>query len=248
MNGVDRLVQRTFKLIEALFGNVAPFPMQPTFDELSDYTVALVNGEDVATCFPAVHTYVQQMGDQDAHYQALLALLRLERAGQLEVPPVPPQFDFSYLSAPPTSSSTGSPTGKQPWRIDLGRLLIDLTEQALAAFTPAATPQLGFRKSAGEQTIFALAFTEIGSGVNVNIDAHSATAQPDRVTVQVGITLPDRRWPHLKGIPITLTCVDASPITLATDPFGKTAFLGMSPAGLRNATIAIGPLAYWADV
>ena len=38
------------------------------------------------------------MGDQDAHYQALLALLRPERAGQLEVSPVPPQFDYFILA------------------------------------------------------------------------------------------------------------------------------------------------------
>lgn len=234
--GVNTVVQQTFKLVEALFGDAPPSPDEPSFDELFDYASALVNGEDVAVRFPTVHQYVESTGNLDAHYQALLAVLHLERTGQLATPPA--SLTLGALPEPPAAALS-------PWRVEFGRLIINLTEQIVAAFRPA--PHAVYQRSAGERTILEWAFTEESSGVVVKVTAHAAAATADNCSVMVSLGLPNRRWPHLGGIPISLIIGGESRATQLTDTFGKSVFQSVPVAMLNNTNIDIGPLVELTD-
>jgi len=228
------VIQETQHIMKELFGDALLPPTQPTLDELYAYALAAANSEDLAARFPVVHAYLQAVEGQDAHYQAVLAVLKLERAGQLVPPPIPARFDFSYLAPP----STG-----QPWRVTLGQLIVTLTEQWVAGFTPTSTPQLAYRKSVDEQTLLELKLTEETSGVKVNITARATATAAATCTLMVEVAPPNRHWPQLSGIPIALTTEPSVTATQMTDAFGKTIFRAVTTARLPSATIAVGPLA-----
>lgn len=210
-----------------------PSLQQHSLGEMFDYASAVIAGEDAASLFPHVHLYVQQHGEEDDHYQTLLALLQREQGGEVEEPPVTPRFDFSYLSPAPAP---------RPWRIELKKLIVELTDRMFGQFAPPATPQLVYLKSAGEQTILSMSIDEAEKGVKVSIQGRTADVQAAECTVVVGVELANRAWPRLGGIPVVLTNETASAITQLTDAFGRVQFRGIKRTALLSTSIAVGPL------
>ena len=105
--GGEHVERITRRIIEAVFGPDATTPDVP--DDLFDHALAAAAGEDAAALFPTVHGYLQSVGLQNAHYQAIVGVLMQEQNHELETPPLAAQFDFSYL--PPAV-----PAGRQTRR------------------------------------------------------------------------------------------------------------------------------------
>lgn len=221
------MYERTIKYLTALFDETEQLPEQITTADLYDYADALLNDEDVATLFPRQHQYVTQMGAQDAYYQSVLTLV--QKAKTDEQPPRIARFDFSYLPSPVNN----------PWRIELGQLIINLTAQVLSLLAPTPALQVAYLKSADEAPLFALAIEDT-KGVTVQVMGRGK-ADAATCTLLVGVAIGTRTWPRLGGIPITVTTA-GHPLAQVTDTFGCAQFHAVARTDLLGATIAIGPL------
>jgi hypothetical protein len=231
-DGVDTVQERTKKLLTNLLTEATMSPKQPTPDELFDYAYTLVNGTHGAVDALQQHAYIEQAGAQDGHYQAVVALLQQEKLGAWAQPPVAAHFDFSYLDPPV----------RNPWYLEVGKIIIIFTEQLLNTLTPAPSAQLVLKRAIHEIPIFTFGF-EAQPGIGVQVMGKAATAEAAICNVTVELKVAARAWPTLSGIPVTLATERAGATTQLTDPFGRTHFRTLERALLSAATVTIGPLA-----
>jgi hypothetical protein len=86
-------------LLQSIFDQdmAEPPKCQSCQNELHAYIEAELDGEDVATLFPEIAHHLDECQECQQAYDELQALLVKDRQGELAMPPVEPDFDFSYL-------------------------------------------------------------------------------------------------------------------------------------------------------
>lgn len=205
---------------------------RPGDDALYAYVEAQIRDGNGAVQFPDVHQYVLTAGQQDEHYLALVTLLRQEQAAQLEPPPRPATFDFSYLQQHVTKVLNVF--------VDMGRLVINLSRDFIEQAMVAPNPQLAHTKSAEATTLFETVVADPQSGFKTRLVAKLTRADHTTCGLTVKIEPPHRRWPELGGtlVEISLGTTQQAQVTNA---FGTTLFAPLPIAALDTLTIRVGP-------
>jgi hypothetical protein len=173
-----------------------------------------------------------------ADYAALLALSRAGEADDLAETPVP-EPDLSFLpSAGPTRAGFG-------WRWDdLGRLIVQFSQELLRAFAPPQALQPSFvTKDAIEET--ALVRFSLGEDtledLSVTLTAYADADDPDLCRITAEVSLAGRQWPDLAETEIVLIVGDQVQ-TKTTDEWGKVLFKGVRRADLPRVRFQITPV------
>lgn len=201
---------------------------------LPAYIDAELDGRPAAELFANAAGHLVTCTDCQQEYTALKHLLRLERQGQLEQPPVEGVFDFAYLPAAPTAPAA------LPWRLDdLGRLVIQFTADLLRSLQgPAWQP--AYLKS-GRAPALDYRLTGEVADLNVHITAEPAPGDPQQLIVEVGVDIPSRGgWPNLAGNLVTLRRSTGDVIEVQeTDAFGKVVFEHVPAAELPYLAVEV---------
>lgn len=204
--------------------------------DLAAYVEADLGGEDAAADFPDVHRHLRQCQDCGQAAAELRTLYALEQGAELEQPPVPGQFDFSYLPPAPAPETEPDPNF---WRLDeLGRLIIEFSETLLRGLQPPLQP--GYLKSAPADAPahFVLSLGDDLDDLAVSIETVQTDAELAALTVAVDI--PSRGgWPHLAGIEVTVGKAADVIATEVTDAFGHALFPGIPLADLPRLRLVI---------
>jgi len=209
---------------------ISPAANWPGDEAIYAYVEAQLHQGDGAVRYPAVHDYLTTTPLPDAHYLALVALLRQQEAGTLESPPRPAAFNFGYLQAAAAAPLFG---------VELGRLVITLSRELLARCA-LATPPSAQVNAIAEGPLFETVLCEPSSGLKTKL---VATGECGSQTWRLEITIepPQRRWPHLGGIAIELAAGTLCQAQL-TNTFGRVLFVHLPSAALETLTIRVGPV------
>ncbi len=173
-----------------------------------------------------------------AEYAALQALSRASEADDVAAIPVP-EPDLSFLPRP--RSTKASPV----WRWDdLGRLIVQFTEELLRTFAPppALQPVLA-TKDAEEETVllqFSLGEDTL-EDLAVTLTAYAEAGDPDVCRVTAEVSVAGREWPDLAGTEVVLT-IGEQVQTKMTDEWGKVLFKGVRRADLPRLAFQIKPI------
>lgn len=204
---------------------------------LPGYVEAELDGRNPASLFPDVPAHLAACSDCRQAHEELRALLRLERQGRWEQPPLPTGFDFSYL--PPIPTETPLP---RFWRLDeLGRLVIRLSEAVLRSLQPPVL-QPAYLKSGPSSIVFELPLTEAGADLKFALSARQNAHYQDALDLIVDIDVPSRGgWPNLAGIVVSVSRGEGVVAVQETDAFGQALIEDVPADALAELTIAIGP-------
>lgn len=213
--------------------------MDASHDLLYAYIDAELDGEDVSVKFPQIYKELQNCSTLKEEYHMLRDLLVAERDEQLEQPPFPALFDFSYL--PQNNSIEPS----QPWHwMELGKLVVQFSNELLESLQPPAS--LAAVKSGGEEggeALFQYTLQGQVEDVDVEIVARTSRSDPNLCNISVFIDIPSRNgWPNLSGSRVLMRRSDESVETQVTDAFGKVLFTDVHESELPSLTFEIVPV------
>jgi len=216
-------ISKTRVILEAVFDE-APLAeaCQACQAGLAAFVDAEVDGQPATSLFPVVAGHLATCAACRQEHADLRSLLGLERQGQLEQPPAPIEFDFSYLAIGPFSGERSNRSAG--WRLDaLGRLVIQFSADLLRALQPPAL-QLGYLKGDAQPSLSYALANQIDD-LNVHIHVDPARRDPQRAIIEVDVEIPSRGgWPNLAGSVVTLRRGDDLLDEQETDPFGKVVF------------------------
>jgi hypothetical protein len=219
---------------------------------LPDYVQAEQNGSGNEARWQPVAVHLASCPACTVARAELVSLLDLT-FGEASQPPAPtPAPDLAFLrpalkepadlDEPAAQSKPAAP----PWRLDdLGRMIVELTDELLGALLPPARQPacaLAGLKSAAPGTLFRLPIQAPDAGLNVTIQAETARAAPDRCTLTVSVDIPSRGgWPHLAGTEVTLCQAGREPDQEWTDAYGEALFENVPVAKLSGLVIEVLP-------
>lgn len=203
--------------------------------ELDGYVAAQIAGEAYQREFPQVAQHLDQCVDCAEAYAALYELALAEQAGALPVAgDARPDLSFLAPAPPPAERLRGALVHSAE------RLALQLDALLLPLLRPAA-PALAVRAPADErfgETLLALDPEEqpgletFPLGLTVYRDAQ----QPDFCLLEVLVQPPDREWPALAGMTVTLDGL-APPRSAQTDAWGLAVFEDVPIAALPDLRI-----------
>jgi hypothetical protein len=206
---------------------------RPDDDALYAYVEAQIQDGDGAARFPAVHQYVLTVGQQDEHYLALVALLQQAQVAQLEPPPRPATFDFSYLQQPRVTRAVNV-------FVEMGRLVINLSRDFVEQAMAESTLQLAHIKASAADTLFETVVADQQSGFKTRLVVKRNRADRTTCSLSVKLEPPHRRWPDLAGIPVEISMGTIQQAQV-TNAFGTTLFAPLPIVALDTLTIRVGP-------
>lgn len=167
------------------------------------------------------------------HEQALQLLFEMERAGKLESPPIPAQWDFAYLRKPITAQPV--------WSVEMGKLIIQFTQELLDSLMLSPTPQFAHVKSNDASILFETTIGDESSDVRAKIQAKGEQNLNDVFGINVTVEISGRKWPQLAKVPVELSLASRRETQL-TDAFGKTRFSRLAIAELPTLSLTVGPI------
>jgi hypothetical protein len=221
------------------------------------YVDAELEGKDVETLFPEVHSAVQTYAELAQQYEDLKAILWAEQRENLKQPPIAADFDFSYLKtelpvteaeqpiAATNSHGVRSQVATKPWWWDsVGRVIIAFSHELLQSLQSSPL-QMAPVKSAASHSGSQLQYVVQGEedDVHVEIAVRDARDHADCCDIAVSVEVPSRGgWPHLGGSQVILKRDDEWQETQSTDAFGKALFLEIAKADLPYLVFQITPI------
>lgn len=235
----DAIIEHTADTNEGITGS----SIDASYDLLYAYIDAELDGEDVSQKFPELYEKIQAPGIVQDEYDALSKLLFAERNEQLEEPPFPALFDFSYL---PEKNDVAPARG---WQVaELGKILVHFSEELLAAFQPPM--QLAGVKSGDDEGgelrfryVLQREVNNVDNDVDIEILARTSRLDPGSCNISVSIDVRSRNgWPNLSGSEVLMRRSDDSIDTQTTDAFGKVLFRNISERELPQLTFEITPI------
>jgi hypothetical protein len=182
-------------------------------------------------------------------------LVQAALAASAPPPDRAPAPDLGFLEPARAQPSTAH------WRLDeLGRLVVELTDQLLGTLLPPARQPavaLAGLKSAAPGTLFELPIDALDAGLHVTLQAVAERPPPshdaavprgaaergvDQCTLAVQVEIPDRGgWPNLGGTEVTLKQGACAPRQEWTDAYGEAVFERVAVENLAGLVIEVLP-------
>lgn len=179
-----------------------------------------------------------------AAYGALAELAALADGEEGIEPPTYPVPDLSFLEA--KKASPPGQAGVRWWLDEMGRLIVQLSDELIQAMRPpglrAATAGLKAGPSRGE--LFELVIGKAGGDLSVTITAEEEPGDPDRCALVVSVDVPSRGgWPNLAGSRVVLRRQEQELERQRTDAFGQVVFEEVEVRDLGRLAFEIAPVA-----
>ncbi|MFN8446670.1 MAG: hypothetical protein U0175_38110 [Caldilineaceae bacterium] len=207
---------------------------------LYDYVVAFVNWNQDRTTFD-----LSAFADLRQHLDGCVACS--EAFSRLYTAVVQPMSSESLGSIPEPDLSFLRPKESlsEQLRRALSRVGETIRLQLSGDLLPALRPALAIgalRSSQGQEYGELLLQldppAELADRLPTAISVYRAGSSPVRCLVEVTVTLPDRAWPDLAGIPVTLS-IGQQVRTQQTDAFGVASFEGIAIEELPAVAIEV---------
>lgn len=227
----DEAKQRRQQLIRAITARPDDSACDTCMTNLDDYVTAQLQGADYLQIYPTVALHLDSCLDC-ANAYALLYDLELA-AATLPQPNLIPQPDLAFLGQD-MASTTAAPTLRERLRAALqqtvGGFTLQLSPHLLAGFAPQ--PAFSALRSPAEsqrygERLFSLSQDEESTeALPLTLAAYRDNANPDLCLLEVTAAPPERSWPELEGIQVTLQA-EGNTWEDQTDAWGLASFEGI---------------------
>ncbi len=205
-------------------------------DRLEEYIAAQLAGRDYMKLFPSVAQHLDSCVTCAEAY-ALVYDTRIAETTALYSIAVP-EADLDFLRLTPADvlqrnlAAAIERLAPRRFRLTLSQPLLDL----LSPLQPSA---LALRGAASEVPLLDLMVDEAAAdGITIQLRVYQQRHAQDLCTVRSRLVLPDREWPDLADIPVTLT-VGGQQRHIQTDPWGEAVFDDVPKADLAGIQIEI---------
>ncbi len=207
-------------------------------DQLPDYLQSKMDGAGGAPQWHEVSLHLATCPYCAIELAELSQLVALSNSNQLRELPRYPVPDLSFLHPKDTKST--SLTDNIIWRLDeLGRLLIDLSDDLIRAFQLSAQ-QLAPVKSTSSRILCALTLAQAVEDMEVEILAEEERRDPIHCKVSITINMPSRGgWPNLAGSEVMIKEGEQELGTKITDAHGTAVFRKIATDSLPDLTFTI---------
>lgn len=211
-----------------------------TLARLNDYIAAQLAGEAYSAQFPEVALHLDACVECVEAYNLLYELALAEATHTLPSPVRQPEPDLSFLAS-----------GAQPSRVEqvrralqrVGeRIRFQLTPQLLPVLRPAlAVVTVRSPADEGRYREILLRLEPDETLIDewpVTLAAWRDTQKPDYCLIEVMVEPPDRAWPELAGIEVTLTWLEGMR-SAPTDAWGLVSFADVPILALTSCRIEV---------
>jgi len=204
-------------------------------DQLHDYIAAQLAGAPYRAQFPAIALHLDGCVECAELYDRLYLAALAEQQAQLAAPAVLPEPDLTFLQ--PAALPTLLAQVQSAFQRIGARITLQLTPDLLPALRPAlATAAL--RAPTDEARYHDVLLELTGDEWPLTLRAYRDAQQPDTCLVEVQLTLPDRAWPNLGDLAVTLHRQDKQR-TLLTDAWGLAVFEEVAVAELAELQVEV---------
>jgi hypothetical protein len=227
---------------------------QTYLNQLDEYVTEQLAGKDYMARFPSLAMHLDTCPDCADAYARVYELALAEAAGRLPQPEHLPDPDLSFLL--PQATGALSPAALQDWLRTIAlterlqtalrrvgdRFILQLSGELLPLLRPslAAAPIRAPSDAAryGEVLLTLDAGEGLYPDLPVTLTVYRDNHHPETCLVEMVIEPPDRSWPELKGIGVTMI-VAGERRKATSDAWGLVAFEGVSIAQLADVAFEI---------